>query len=232
VTLQQRFGYDAQKAADYLHREQVATRVRYASPYQTDPGVGVPENIRTYLVASSAAWKERIDSTTREISDYESYLESGRAARIVAGTPGIMLYANARVASYDSEATRNQHLQSLERTIAKYKETLRELKANSPIYLADMPAEAPRIGMIGLLGALRIQQVVGPTEAIVERASTPSYSFWITGVRTDGIADDSEVTPVDVFQVTSTKTYATAIGSTKTIYVLEPVDIHQYLIKQ
>jgi hypothetical protein len=46
---------------------------------------------------------------------------------------------------------------------------------------------------------------------------------WITGISTQGLIDGTEITRKDVFKITGTKTYRTAVGGTATIFVMEPL---------
>jgi len=51
-----------------------------------------------------------------------------------------------------------------------------------------------------------------------------SYNVWVKG-NTKGLTDGTKIQIEDVFQVTGTKQYNTAIGGSKTVYVLEKVNV-------
>ena len=87
-----------------------------------------------------------------------------------------------------------------------------------------------------------IRQVIDDRNALVEwkrsttffadRAPTSSTRlFWLVG-STDGLIDGSQLNiGGNVFRVTDTRKYDTAVGSTKTVYVLEPFDASQLIQK-
>jgi hypothetical protein len=63
--------------------------------------------------------------------------------------------------------------------------------------------------------------VMGNVSVPVEREVTKRTTVYMRGIPTDGLVDDATVSRNEVFQVTSTGTYQSALGP-RTVFVLEP----------
>lgn len=76
-----------------------------------------------------------------------------------------------------------------------------------------------RVGQVGLLSHVRVEQVQGPDKMLV---SMDGGIFLLENVATADVADGQNVTPTSWFYVRETETYETVAGGTKTVYVLTP----------
>lgn len=141
---------------------------------------------------------------------------------------------------------RRDEWRALPKTIRDY-----ILRCRAEKKLLNMPYGRPREGHVGLLESDtgRVILILNEKEMIVTlnyRYPTGQYSYapwgelkmglgskkctaWIRGVSTHGFIDGERVSLKSVYQMTGTKTYETAFGGTKTVIVLEPVDVSQYL---
>jgi hypothetical protein len=104
------------------------------------------------------------------------------------------------------------------------------------------------IDALDWVDTLRIQRIIDTNNAIVEivlhnddgtvgigsgiSTTIPCQTVWLKGVQTNGFADDTRQTINHYFAVTGTKTYQTAMGSQKTLYVIEPVILSPKRLKQ
>jgi hypothetical protein len=101
-----------------------------------------------------------------------------------------------------------------------------------------------KVGELGWIDRLIIQQIIDANNAIVrvmlERGEpiTPNQidflykTVWLKGVQTNRFADDTSQVINHYFVITGTKTYRTAMGGQKTIYVIEPVILSPKRLKQ
>jgi len=216
--------------------------------YQLADETKVPDNISYYLAISAGERLQRIELNKNRVQDLAKMLASTMNSPVNPSGSGKMRTEEGKATEVSNQ----------KQSLALSADNLKKLKENNPVFLSSMPEKQPEIGMIGRLEELEVKQIVGPTDSIVERKWYTTSSrirsingrfeagsvyqsqrteknscwFWITGVKTSEIADGSTFTPTQVFQVTKTKTYDTAIGGTKTLFVLEPVDVFQYLKKK
>lgn len=98
------------------------------------------------------------------------------------------------------------------------------------------PLEVGRVGQLPYEQDAIVRQVVNPSEMIVEitvtvhlSARTPrrrpiTKRVWMKGVPTTGLVDNSRMPTGFLFRVSGTKMYETVAGSSKTIFLLEPID--------
>jgi hypothetical protein len=104
--------------------------------------------------------------------------------------------------------------------------------------LADQRLADPiGVGSVGVLYSVHVVQITGPDEMLAEipvayiyesrMYDKPVHSsrkelVFIKGVSTDGLIDGHDLKTESVFRITGTKRYGTAMGGTKTVFVLEP----------
>ena len=135
---------------------------------------------------------------------------------------------------------------ALRSKIDELKKRIRELRSGElPVPIMD--PFSLRVGQIGRfdMRALTVKaaQVLAPDQmhVVPERTATrinfigleARQSFFtevgdrilVKGVSTAGITDGRSVNPGNVFEVTGTESYRTVVGSTKTIFVVEPFDM-------
>lgn len=92
---------------------------------------------------------------------------------------------------------------------------------------AHISTEVPKF--LGISGGV----VAAPDGTPVEVQGGPMYSttekeskrqeVWITGLSTEGLVDGVEITRNVIFKITGTKTYPTAMGGSRTLFLLEPM---------
>jgi len=117
------------------------------------------------------------------------------------------------------------------------------------LFLAFFPRGRLRIGDIGHIRSLKVSQVVddlnvigevrwsadrrykieGPNGAEFTKWERLEELVWIGNMSTEGMIDDASYAVPKVFEVTGTKRYPTALGGTKTVHLIEPVDMTPYV---
>lgn len=94
-----------------------------------------------------------------------------------------------------------------------------------------LPSEANNVaftvGSVGILPTLHITQIVDDGDLIGEAGD---QGFWLKGIDTKSLVDDKDYTFGQTVQVTGTKRYTTAMGSSRTVYLVEPIDLKRYLV--
>ena len=106
------------------------------------------------------------------------------------------------------------------------------LIAKQPLQVPQLDVAVVKVGDIGrLVGCLdsssgdritwKVFQVIDGRNMIVQsKIDSAEKVVWVSGVNTTGIADKSYQRLGQVFEVTGTKQYGTAIGGTNTVLVL------------
>ena len=62
-----------------------------------------------------------------------------------------------------------------------------------------------------------ILQIVGPKDCLIKCGETP---FWVSGISTEGLIDNGRIQCILPMKVAGTKRYTTAIGASKTVFLL------------
>lgn len=81
----------------------------------------------------------------------------------------------------------------------------------------------PRVGDLGELPYIRVLQIIDADEMRVK--TRHGRDLWLRGVVTRGHVDGVRLKPAGIFEVTTTKTYTTALGAARTVLAAEPVPI-------
>jgi len=85
--------------------------------------------------------------------------------------------------------------------------------------------------------SLRVFQVIKANEVIVEpywyeeTVEETAQPIWVVGVPTAGMTTKADVKLDQVFHVSGTRSYQTISGATKTVFVIEPVDVDAWIKK-
>jgi hypothetical protein len=158
--------------------------------------------------------------------------------------------------SYISNAKDEKAKQKINTDIKKLQDKLRIVKF-SPAHIS-IPAignmhKAGSIGQLregNLFYSIRVVQVIDSKNALIKAIGVrmvPRFAsnklvghdsqgyelepVWITGVDTTGWVDEAaaDLKLSDCWRVSGTKTFATASGSPRTVAIIEPFDIHDWL---
>lgn len=89
----------------------------------------------------------------------------------------------------------------------------------------------PAVGDVGGIVAFKVQQVIDEDTALLadpfSRRNT-GITVWAEGIDFSGAVDGESMTVDEVVKISGTKTYTTALGGTKTVMVIEAVDLDPY----
>lgn len=116
--------------------------------------------------------------------------------------------------------------------------TARCKQVSAPDYIAVPFVQSVDVGAIGRLRSpsgymysFKILQITGKSTMLVTASSgvEDSVTFELKGWDTDGLTDDADVSVDKAIQITGTDTYDSADGATRTVFVVEPFDIQDYL---
>lgn len=131
--------------------------------------------------------------------------------------------------------------QKLSEAIQGLESALADLKSGTMKVTPGLPLGRPTIGDLGALESpadefvfshlkwqYKVFQVVDDRNFLLIRQMVkPALPgepdlYWISGVSTYGLVDGMVIEPIYFLQITGTKTYATASGASRTVFVLEP----------
>jgi hypothetical protein len=132
---------------------------------------------------------------------------------------------------------------AIRRSIDSTRQRLDAVKKNDPPYLAPLPAGEPlAVGMIGTLDRpladgtkrprVKVLQVVAAEDVVAQwhwtnqrTGNAEPQTIWVRGVPTAGFSDGQAFDFPGVFDIATTKTYETPLGTTSTVVMLERVEL-------
>jgi hypothetical protein len=94
-----------------------------------------------------------------------------------------------------------------------------------PVYLY-IGVLTPEVGTLGMMPQFQVFQVHGDDEMIVK---FHDQHFWIKGIETRGMVDESSYEHDGFLMVTGTKKYTALLGNARTIYAAEPCKLSDHL---
>lgn len=176
-----------------------------------------------------------LQKVRRLLENVEGYLDRVRQARIDPNAEPIEdQRRKGTPLAFESESARLAHVEDLakeiDRLITGY------IGALPKIDLERQGIYSFKVGAIGTIEwpdnsrerSAHILQILGPSEALVEFYTGSEYpSFKVRGVSTAGLVDGKMLPLPGIYEVTGTTTYPTAAGATKTVFVVEPVDLRR-----
>lgn len=114
---------------------------------------------------------------------------------------------------------------------------LQQLKEGTAVTLPILDVTRLKTGQIGIVTYndgtfLKVSQVLGPTTLLGELTQQHPLTFrqrtefiWVEGVSTQDVRDGHAVELPGAFRARGTKTYDTVLGGTKTVHVIEALDV-------
>jgi hypothetical protein len=171
--------------------------------------------------AARLAAAERAQSATTTPEDrLEAGKETAAARQAVATLVMNGIYADPGVATAARTAA---EAEAAAFAAAKEQEDIardREKKVKQ----AMSPLDDFKVGTIGILPPLTIRQIVSQGDMIVhvDLQDDSNISLWIGGINTTGMVDGQPLKIERPMKITETKTYKTAIGGSRTVFVAEP----------
>jgi hypothetical protein len=83
-----------------------------------------------------------------------------------------------------------------------------------------------KVGSCGILGEFRIIQIIDGENMLIEKGE---LTYWLSDFKTDGLVDDQKLTSELQVIVATTRKYQRGIGSNKTVFEMQPIDIAKYV---
>ena len=187
---------------------------------------GAPDVVKKWFISLPFYRQQEIMSLDREIADSEKEYKSLQRTDVPYhsyGGGGL----NAPESAPDQRATyeKSKKLKELWATIVGLRKTRENLK-NDETFIS-VPKLKYEVESFGRIGTAKVTQIVNSKELIVR--TNDDVSLWIKGISTVGMVDDFHKVFKETFVCTGTKTYATAIGGSRTVFVIEPIDIDEWI---
>ena len=180
-------------------------------------------HIKQYIAEREQGRQKAIDYQTQEIPKLKSMLAAAKRGRIDGSRSGTLKHSNGNY-TFPSKSQKDREIASITEKIASTETRL-------ATYKHDPNAYAPRLdrialGSIGQWPGANILQVVDEKTALVNFSSVQSkQTVWITGISTAGMVDGGAHRADVIVAVTGTKTYTTAVGGSRTVFTVEPLDL-------
>lgn len=204
------------------------------------------------LGAASAAQEARIDNAIRlKLGEIEKErdlqnrnIQAMEKGKISPGLPGRSHYKPSRSGTQFYFRTKDDR----ERAIVNARAELESGNSLAPVLVIS---NEMRIGDFGKLQPVTLQesgiishsyeiaQIIDESNMLVAIDNLNLYSrykeqesrlIWLKS-STKGVVDGTRIKLDGVYQITGTKQYTTAIGSSKTVYVIEPIDFREALAR-
>jgi hypothetical protein len=214
-----------------------------------------PEKVKLLWEACKQERKEQYALLKSGVKKMEQNYRHASDGRIEPNIRGISYSPSSGKYLFPSQKVKDDELASLMKSGKALVARFERLKSGDEIvypYIADYSDKDSfngkmKVGNIGRSGIVRIENVVNGTTLIVKisgityvpnRTVGGSYTVyylddvvWFSGFDTAGLVDNSVLESPPLFEVVGTHTYATAIGSQKTIFEIKPFDIMPYLVE-
>lgn len=215
-----------------------------------------PPHIKAYLAQrpTPAEKVAAIKNLQKTLGQYRQTLARIRRGKISRVQTQITVGATG-VITFPSREARSARAKQAQKQVTALLARLRGLKDGTGFWFAAMPSrpgERPTVGAIGRLPdpEVRVQQIIdgqnmlvtssawdplvilrrmGDMQPYLNSGGVRLEYFWVKGFPTKGIIDGRRRNVHDVFEVTGTKTYETVASGSKTVFVIEPVDLVPYL---
>ena len=125
---------------------------------------------------------------------------------------------------FANDEIKKKQVADAEADLEEMNQRLQRLESRSELVMPELPRKL-QVGAVGVLEHRHGNsvQVIDATNMLVEIPLTEER-VWISGVSTAGIADDKGVELPQVFEVTGTTSYQTALGAKRTVLMLERFD--------
>lgn len=193
------------------------------------------------LVSVTEHWEQRrhqvITDTEKELQEQLKNLDNIKKAPIIwPGQPKLtykqrkqLTHAGMSFHSFDHQ---NQTLQDARRQLKDIyiQHIIYREGAHPTMTLLDPRLIANDIGELN--APIEIEQIIGPLDMLAKAdllgpdgSWARERRFWLKGFSTTGLDDDATINIEHVVRVTGNKTYSTASGGSRTVMVVEKIDI-------
>jgi len=193
-----------------------------------------------YFIAVEEQRPKIIAETEQEIKKTEELValaRSGVWSRENRSTC-IVLLKGKRIYKFPSQREKAETFKKHQNELSNLKDKLKKLKADEYPIVPEITLDQLAVGGIGRFEypsyctesgnvvQFEVQQVIDEKQMLVRAFGK---LIWIQGLSTNGIVDNQHIVLDNIFCINETKTYETAIGGTKTVFVAEPFDVTPYL---
>jgi hypothetical protein len=202
---------------------------------------GLTADEQQYLAGFIRARDRRIDTLNRDIAVWQDQLKpprkgtSNKKSPVTRTMPRDGGLGSINLATPPRPGTKQhrEYLRAVKEKIDDLEKELRRVQSGE----WEPPPSFPYVisdhepGAVRQLGPVEILQVLGPTEALITFRQGEHYSkvldqiFWLKDISTAKMADGQPFRFEDCVIVEGTKTYTTAAGATRTVFVLRPAKV-------
>ncbi len=169
--------------------------------------------------------KKRIAAAEARLEAAEKQLEQEKKTRVSRADKGAVIAKKRAIATQENN-------------MSKLNLKLGELKNSRQLPFPILPRDLA-VGDMGMLAprpqaVLKINQIIDESNMLVicrigqplnSVILPPERTVWVHGIDTSRIADGEKAAYIKPFVVTGTRRYETVTGASKTVYVLEPLDL-------
>lgn len=179
------------------------------------------EDVEDYVKRCQASRRSHIEQRERDVKSLRESLEKAKRSSL---RNGFALDG----AAYLEQSRKDADIKSRQAMLVAAEEDLARLRDPTQPIHGDMQYGPPRGGDIGRIpGVAKVVQVIDETTMLANVYFLGETTVWLRGIDTAGVADGQELRIGNkiVFHVSGTKKYETALGASRTVHVVEPIDV-------
>lgn len=200
-----------------------------------------PEVARVAFDASEVRRSELAKGAAKAIALVADRLRAAEAGRVVAGgTGGVSRDGGREAYTFGSAAEKSAMVSRRKDDLAKAKAAVAAAKAGTLLLNDNLTEDGLRVGRVGEVFDLRVQQIIGDHKF---RASVSVFSdkagsggqiervdVMVDGLAVGNLVDGSDVKVAgQAFAISRTEHYITVTGAARTVLVLEPFDLRDWV---
>ncbi len=173
-------------------------------------------------------WDQRVSLVKEQIKEIQSdikYFQMDLANR----QKGAIKKGHGKTYTFDSSTDKQKSIVEANEILKKLREQLAKYHYY-PIATPDF--QKFQAGYAGSVDGFKIKQVIDSHNVIVEVKNINmqfATDFWLSGVNTEGLTDDSYVSDRLDFYQSGTQSYTTAIGASRTIAKLSRLNWDDFI---
>lgn len=185
----------------------------------------------TFVVTETKVERLRqvaIKKTELDIAWAEGILEMTKNSKVDRIKARVPSKPDDKIRYYGTASLRAGAIKGWEKTLAGYKKKLAVLKGGGAPSWPQLNHMDIKVGTVGTIDSkeygfgAEVVQIIDDQTAIIRFAGNKNHRW--AKLPTAGMVDGSEVHMEGVWEVTETKAYQTAVGSRRTIFVIERAD--------
>lgn len=198
--------------------------------YVIRPKADAPTSVLKFWAASQEMRPKQIKLTEDDLAKAEAELAAVKEGRI---RVGLRLNERDRFGrwTFVSRQAKDEAVANAQRSYDVQRELLASRKSTPFAVVELLQAELGvlEVGDIGFVSDVNVVQVISESSMLAKIGK--SEILWFSGVKTAGMVDGHTAKVGSFIEVTGTRRYVNAIGTSRTVFDLRPIDLSKHFVK-